>query len=337
MKKLIVFLILLGLAVPAQALNQYDGSSFTNVSQLWNPSYTYATQYSTMRQELVQQENFYSRNWAARYSWLDVATGTQLATTTRFWGYTIPMSPASAPTNQAGASSPNTGDMIRISNSAVGVKLANTSLTTTGGAGVERASVWWYCNGDNGSGLNNWNPDSQWWDGAQMRVTFGETDQSQYSLVDDDANPATPMVPVFPETDSLTQGYHRVYLSGAGYAMPLSVEDSAENVIGGDAYSVAYGKWQKLVIDCDIPGGTFSLDILDTDGVTSVLAAPITGALPAGMTKFNALGFRSYPYEGRPNDFWFDEIAWETSGDVIPEPATMILLSLGGLLLRRRK
>ena len=221
------------------------------------------------------------------------------------------MTPAACPENTWTNPATIDADMLRLSNRSDTGILARGPRTSQTEANV---SLWFLC--------NNGCTDPQWWDGGTMQVSIGETDHSLY-------------IGPYDHPTSLTGPRIKVELSGAGYDTAVTVYDDADNIIlqtdPATGYSMGdvYGQWQKLVVNID--NGMAQVDILDSDASTVMLS---TGQFAVGITEVGGVGINSYPYEGRPNDFYFDEIAME--GD-IPEPATMVLLSLGGLLLRRRK
>ena len=96
----------------------------------------------------------------------------------------------------------------------------------------------------------------------------------------------------------------------------------------------------------EVDGGAFtygvSTPILDVDNETGTRSDPravsvdLTGAKYQGI---ESITFRYYALTDSPGNFvrTIDFDGWTLAGDVIPEPATMGLLALGGLAVLRRR
>ena len=101
--------------------------------------------------------------------------------------------------------------------------------------------------------------------------------------------------------------------------------------------------------DVDITGIGFALNRINGDVPVTVygnddvtVLASSTMLLGANTTEYNWFGYIGDVKIGKvvvdlsgTSSFWMDDFTVTTS--IIPEPATMLLLGLGGLVIRRKK
>jgi len=110
--------------------------------------------------------------------------------------------------------------------------------------------------------------------------------------------------------------------------------------VGGGDFSIARGVWYQVVVDFDVPGNTYALTLYDAVGTALAQSSGYNhgrfknwnGSTGDPMSHVN--GFASDGGYGNDPRIYIDDIAFTT----IPEPATIGLVAMGGVvLLRRRK
>lgn len=193
---------------------------------------------------------------------------------------------------------------------------ADLSGSATGGAGSQERIKFWH----RVPNLDDTNI-------RGSRVYLGEANLSTPAVSNDDS-----VWPDFDMNGGITLAYDN---RGGGDARRLAVWDADNgeddgNYIqapGGGDWVRTSNEWYKFVVDFDVPGGSYSLSVIDAN---DILVGSASGSV--SIAQLDMIG--ALDYQGpvtRVQDL--DNITFES----IPEPATMILLSLGGLLLRKRR
>lgn len=98
------------------------------------------------------------------------------------------------------------------------------------------------------------------------------------------------------------------------------------NTLSTVPYTFTVGTWYRLGVKWDTNGDMTSM-LWDETGTTSLASS---GPTATGLTTAGGFSMRSWSGSTATNYISFDDIS------VIPEPASLLLLALGGLALRRR-
>lgn len=91
-------------------------------------------------------------------------------------------------------------------------------------------------------------------------------------------------------------------------------------------------RWYTLEItDIDLSAGTGTLTLYETDNISAVRIADATITATSGSNPFDSIDYFRFVKGGEGRNFNIDNLS------LTPEPATMTLLALGGLLALRRR
>jgi hypothetical protein len=119
--------------------------------------------------------------------------------------------------------------------------------------------------------------------------------------------------------ESETSGL-RVLLRVSGAGSVSNYDGGAYNVIPGMGSAVTAGQWQKWEIDHTIRLNSVSVTIDGTNGTDNAIATSYTGL---------GQGIRPLSFAHNSNTTYYI--------DAVPEPASLLLLSFGGMALLRRR
>ena len=140
--------------------------------------------------------------------------------------------------------------------------------------------------------------------------------------------------------DAAGEGGMELKIGGTPFEM-FQLNDTWTHVQYGDgAYPTMKilhetdGDWVHLEVDYDATANTFQLYWEEQDGsmlAHNVAQAPDSSSWDGTISEVFIMGFKTYDGVDSGNGILIDGI------NIVPEPMTIALLGLGGLLLRRRK
>ena len=140
--------------------------------------------------------------------------------------------------------------------------------------------------------------------------------------------------------DAAGQNGLQIKIGGTGFEMFRMNNTNMTVQYGDGAYPTmkllheTNGDWVHLEVDYDATANTFQLYWEEQDGTLLAHApaqAPDSSSWDGTISEVFIMGFKTYDGVDSGNGILIDGI------NIVPEPMTIALLGLGGLLLRRRK